>query len=342
MGLRAQAKARSRPGGGGAPVAAGAGGRAPVPRGAGARRAAVRWAGRVAGLVLAGLLAWMPSPFLVLAPGRVFDLGAVVRVAGEAHRPAPGVGMVTVEARRARGWEVAVGLFHPGRELVWARSLPLPVEQYMGAERLLFAESVQFAGAAALSLMGEPVEAEGDGVLVQWVAPGSPLGSRLRAGDVLEGYPTTHHLRRALRERGSALVRVRGGILELRSGDLRGVGLVTLRPRVPGLRVEILNTGGVGGPSAGLACALELLRQLGGLSLPGGARVVATGAIEPSGEVGGSGGISLKAEAARRAGADLFLVPAGAEEEARRAAPGLRVVGVRTLAEAVAALRGLR
>ncbi|MBC7340049.1 MAG: hypothetical protein H5U04_09380, partial [Firmicutes bacterium] len=47
---------------------------------------------------------------------------------------------------------------------------------------------------------------------------------------------------------------------------------------------------------------------------------------------------ALKARAARAAGVGLFLVPAGQEEEARRAAPGLEVAGVGSLAEAVAIL----
>ncbi|MDI6895134.1 MAG: hypothetical protein AB1503_01475 [Bacillota bacterium] len=308
------------------------------------RRARVSgWARAGAGLVLAVALAWIPSPFLALAPGHVFDLSGVVKVGGGGHDPGvSGLGMVTVEARRARGWEVALDLFHPGRELVWARSLPLPVEQYMNAERLLFVESVQFAGVTALSLMGRPVEVAGDGILVQWVTPGAPLAARLQPGDILEGYPTSFHLRRVLWERGWASVRVRGETVELGPDDLRGLGLVTLHPRVPGLSLEVANAGGVGGPSAGLACALELLRQLGELPLAPGAKVVATGSIDPSGEVGRTGGVALKARAAKGAGADLFLVPSGQEEEARGAAPGLRVVGVSSLAQAVAAMRDLR
>jgi len=311
-------------------------------RGYARRRTGVpRWVKLAAGLGLGLLLAWLPSPFLVLSPGRVFDLADIIAVPGSVTG-GRGVGMVTVAACPGRAWEVALALLHPWREVVWGRSLPLPVEQYMAAERALFTESAQFAAAAALSLVEGQLEPAGKGILVQWVSRASPLASRLRPGDVLEGYPTTFHLRRELGERGFALVRVSGGKeLRVRADDLRGVGLASLEPVVPGFPLQ-LKSQEVGGPSGGLACGLEILRQLGKLDIPAGVRVVATGSLDPAGEVGRTGGVDLKARAAWQAGADLFLVPAQQEEEARRAAPGLRVVGVTSLTQAVAAVQALR
>lgn len=308
-------------------------GRGPAGQG---RRYLPAWVvlGVVAGTT--ALLAWLPLPFLVVAPGQVFDLAQMVRVPG-AGATGPGVGLVTVAAHPARGWEVALALFHPWQEVTSTASLPLPVEQYMEAERLLFRESAHFAAVAAFSLAGDRVEPAGGGVVVQWVTPDSPLHGRIRPGEVLEGYPTTFHLRRGLREHGLVRVWVGGGELQLGPGDLRGVGLATVDPAVPGVPLT-LSGEEVGGPSGGLACGLEVLRQLGRVSIAAGLRVAATGTLDPSGEVGRTGGVALKARAARAAGVGLFLVPAGQEEEARRAAPGLEVAGVGSLAEAVAIL----
>ena len=98
-----------------------------------------------------------------------------------------------------------------------------------------------------------------------------------------------------------------------------------------------IDSGAVGGPSAGLAFTLALLDALSPGSLTGGLRVAATGAIQPSGRVAEVGGVRQKTIAVRDAGAQLFLVPAAQEAVARAAAAGsaLVVQGVRTLDDAL-------
>lgn len=115
-----------------------------------------------------------------------------------------------------------------------------------------------------------------------------------------------------------------------------------------------IETGRIGGPSAGLAMTLTLLDTLSPGELTGGKKVVATGTIEPDGSVGEIGAVELKAVAVHNAGADLFLIPKCGEDphtdaaglagcraanaEARKNAPGVRVVEVGSLDEALAAL----
>jgi PDZ domain-containing secreted protein len=97
-----------------------------------------------------------------------------------------------------------------------------------------------------------------------------------------------------------------------------------------------LDAGRIVGGSAGLMFALAIVDALEPLEPDG--LVAGTGAIAANGVVGPIGDIGLKARAASDAGADLFLAPKDQAVEAQRAAPGLRVVGVRTLDEAVRAL----
>ncbi len=78
-----------------------------------------------------------------------------------------------------------------------------------------------------------------------------------------------------------------------------------------------IDTGAIGGPSAGLAMTLTLLDELTPGELTGTQRVVATGTIEPDGTVGEIGAIDLKAVAVQRRHADLFLVPACSEDPGR-------------------------
>jgi Lon-like protease len=102
-----------------------------------------------------------------------------------------------------------------------------------------------------------------------------------------------------------------------------------------------IDAGNIGGPSAGLAFALDILEKLG-RDVDHGYRVAATGSIDLDGSVGAIGGVEQKTIAVRRGKIDVFLVPAGENAaEARRFAHGLRVIPVQTFQQALRALATL-
>jgi PDZ domain-containing protein len=106
------------------------------------------------------------------------------------------------------------------------------------------------------------------------------------------------------------------------------------------LSVEI-DLGGVGGPSAGLAFALDVVEELRG-DLDGGNRVAVTGELGLDGRVSAIGGVKQKVIGARRSDADVFLVPAGDNAvEARRHAGDLRIIPVESFGQALRALATL-
>jgi PDZ domain-containing protein len=166
---------------------------------------------------------------------------------------------------------------------------------------------------------------------------------------------TTADLRRAVGtvEPGDpVLVRVR------RDGRVRDVTVTTVRapddPRRPiiGIRVAQAATirlpvqvdidlGDVGGPSAGLPFALDVLQELG-RDIDRGHKVAATGELELDGSVAPIGGMKQKVLGVREAGADVFLVPAGDNAEvAKRYAGNLRVIPVENFQQALRALATL-
>ncbi len=101
-----------------------------------------------------------------------------------------------------------------------------------------------------------------------------------------------------------------------------------------------IDTAYIGGPSAGLAMTLGVMDALSKVSITGGTKVAATGTIDPEGQVGPVGGVPEKTIAVESAGATLFLVPPANYGQAKSAAsPGLKVVAVSTLDQALAAIR---
>lgn len=107
-----------------------------------------------------------------------------------------------------------------------------------------------------------------------------------------------------------------------------------------------IDSGSVGGPSAGLAFTLAILDELTEGELTGGATVAATGTIDAVGRVGTVGGVMQKTAAVRDTGADVFLVPAGLPRSELdriedRAGDDLEVIPVENLDDALAALAGL-
>jgi PDZ domain-containing protein len=114
-----------------------------------------------------------------------------------------------------------------------------------------------------------------------------------------------------------------------------GINLQTKDPTFDFPVDVTIDSGRVGGPSAGLAFTLGLLDVMTPGSLTGGLSIATTGTMELDGRVGLVGGVPQKVEAARRQGVQLMLVPTDEIEEARRHADGLRIEPVDDLADAL-------
>ena len=105
--------------------------------------------------------------------------------------------------------------------------------------------------------------------------------------------------------------------------------------RIKNISFDVKKTGG---PSGGMIFAIGVIELLTEKDLLKGRHIAGTGTISTDGKVGPIGGINLKILAAHKAGATLFLAPAGNSAEIERVPAGIKVVIVATLAEAVAAL----
>ena len=129
------------------------------------------------------------------------------------------------------------------------------------------------------------------------------------------------------------------------------IGFVPFDTRAIDLPFEVdIDTGDIGGPSAGLAFTLALIDELSPGALTGGQNVAVTGTIDLNGDVGAIGGLAQKVSAVHQRGVRVFLVPASQSEletaEGRQrlqdAGRGeVEIIPVATLDEALAALEQL-
>jgi PDZ domain-containing protein len=125
-------------------------------------------------------------------------------------------------------------------------------------------------------------------------------------------------------------------------GGYLGVTVGTHAVESPDVPVSIaIDSGDVGGNSAGLAFTLSIIDAMTPGSLTGDHTVAVTGTISLDGTVGDVGGVAQKAVAARRAGAEYMLVPRNLEAEAKKNAQDMQVIPVSTLQEALDALTNL-
>lgn len=315
-------------------------------------------------LVLAGAAAavlWLvPSDHYIVLPDRARLVDPLVDVPGEEGGGDPaGVYMVDVRVGRASLLERFFPSIHEGATLLPEEVLnPEGISDRERRRSSLnqMTRSQNVAIAVALRELGREVDVDSAGAEVVLVQPGSPAEGELRVGDVIleaRGEPirTTNDLRRIMRpvQSGTAVeltLEREGEELELSVGTraseqpprraVMGVQVQDAQEFSFPLDVEI-DAGSIGGPSAGLAFALEIVDELG-REVDGGRRVVATGEITLGGDVRAVGGIPQKTIGARDAGADVFLVPDLNAAEARRYAGDLEIVAVSDFDEALSAL----
>jgi PDZ domain-containing protein len=318
------------------------------------------------GLVLLAVvlaLALIPSQQYIFLPDRAHAVAPLVDVPG-GRAPASGsVYFVDVIVRKATLLERIFGGLHHGADLYPASAVEPPGVNNRARQRIDLQDmhrSQEIAAAVALKAAGKKVTLRSTGALIDAVEPGLPAAGKLEPDDVITAIDgarvsgprdvfnemSDHSVGDTVRltvRRGPQTLVVPLQTVPSPTPPRRAVVGVVLEPAIDvHLPIPVrIDTGNVGGPSAGLAFALGVLSELKKGVLHGH-RVAATGEIFPDGSVGPIGGIKQKTIGAREAGADVFLVPAGDNaRDARKAADGLRIVPVKNFPQALHALATL-
>lgn len=335
-------------------------------------RRLVQAMGSVLGLVLVagGIIgAVVNVPYIGLAPGSARDTEPLLTVDGIDEFPSEGTLLLTTVQMRQRPnvWEY-----------LWLRTDRdveiVPEELILGdrtpeenrSQNLEFMDqSKEVAVAVALETLGYDA-VQSDAVIVASTTEGDPADGVLMPADLILGInevsiPSTDVLREVLagyapgdeielevRRGGSdeteAVALVLGEHPENSGGSFLGIAPVDNLIFNESLDFDVdIDSGAVGGPSAGLAFTLAVLDQLTEGELTGGADVAVTGTIDVAGNVGSVGGVAQKTAAVRDLGADIFIVPEqlGADsidDLKDRAGDDLEIVPVANIEEALAAL----
>ena len=315
--------------------------------------------------VAAGLL--VDTPYATLAPGSARATGPLVTVDGApTFEPDGELFFLTVGVdgdvsllEAASGWidpDVDVlpreAVFGPG----------ISAEQNRELNAIAMVGSKQTAVVVALTRLGVPLDPSGTGAVILGIEPGTPAEEFLAVSDTIvavDGQPIELYGDLAptvsARRPGDRVTLT----VEDEGGETREVAL-TLAARPddpnagflgvsgdtrnfdPGLPFTVdIDSGRVGGPSAGLAFTLAILDVLSEGDLTGGLDVAVTGTIAEDGTVGEVGGVVQKAAAAADAGADVLLVPPGELADAQANDHGMEIAAVATLDDALAALEAL-
>ena len=202
--------------------------------------------------------------------------------------------------------------------------------------------SENVAIAVALKNIGYEIKSKGDGVAVVGLLEDSPVKDKLKKGDLINSinntdiYSATEFIATLKTYSIGEIVSI--GLLREIDGIKEQIFIKTTlvehveyegEPMVGFLATTVnesfdfpfeidIKTGNVGGPSAGLMMALNVYNNLIPEDITNSKIIAGTGTIEIDGSVGPVGGIKQKIIAAKRAGAELILVPVANFEEAKQ------------------------
>ena len=310
----------------------------------------------------AALAVWaIPTDSYIFLPNRAHEVAPLVDVEGGRDPTEGGIYFVDVLVRKATLIERIWPDVREGASVVPADSVRPPGisdEERRRAELAEMRRSQEVAAAVALRELGYDVVANPSGARIEFVDPAAPAAGELQSGDIVvraAGRPVRvpGELRRLVMARGigdtiALQVRRDGRVRAVSVRTMRGsegrpvIGVIVSQAANIRLPVDVeIDTGGIGGPSAGLAFALDLLEELG-RDVDRGNRVAVTGTIELDGSVGEIGGVKQKVVGVQRAGIRVFIVPAGENaREARQHAGDVRIVAVETFQQALRALATL-
>lgn len=326
-------------------------------------------------------LFFMSTPYVIQKPGTAEDVGPMVQVNNPDVAEGSVLMLTTVRQMYPNWFMYVVAHFNSKWDIYVEKDLRPPGESrsdYSERQAIVMLSSQSNALQAAYEVADIPYYLDYKGVVINRVIEGMPAAGVLRVGDIIVEFDS-----KSITRSDEVFDWVKGKKVgkkvsigykrqdELLYSDLV-IGDYALLPNdqgevvkgldeQPGLGISPVDVAeiravdenrqvtvdvkDIGGPSAGLIFALEIVDQLTPDDLTKGYRIAGTGTISPDGIVGPIGGIHHKVVAADREEADIFFVPDKNEQAAIERADelgiDLKIVPVTTIQDALDYLRDI-
>jgi PDZ domain-containing protein len=320
-------------------------------------RRALRRGGFLLLIAVAFGAGWVPLPYFALGPGPAREVAPLIHVDGARTYGSSGrLVMTTIRFTQVTALGALVAWLNPEQAVVGEGAVYPPGLSPSEEEERAISDMDQSkidAASVALSEVTNYPRDHGAGALVELVGTDCPADGRLFPGDqivriggervdskrgasrLIDDVPADEAIEFRVEADGEVHdVRVTRGPCPGVDEPVIGIVLVDSFP------FEItIESGDVGGPSAGLMWAVGLYDLLTPGDLTRGRTIAGTGAIDLDGNVGPIGGIVDKVVAARDANADVMLLPRADFHELDDVDTGdLTLIPVSTFGEALEAL----
>src|SRR5690625_856455 len=281
-------------------------------------------------LAVAFFLSNYKLDYYIYQPGSIYELDEVVEVDG--HFDSEGrMHLVTVRGGQATPiyylW-AQIRPFYEINDLSEVRPEGISEEEYRETQLSYMESSQEAAKVVAYERAGKDITIDYLGVYVITVVENMPSFGLLEVGDQIievngeEVYSAEEvvQITSSFEVGDSVQIKVKRDeevldvsieLAPLPNDPVRagmGIGLVT--DRIVEVNPDVtFNSGGIGGPSAGLMMSLEIYNQLTSEDITKGYSIAGTGEIDYEGNVYRIGGVDKKIVASDNKGIDIFFAP---------------------------------
>ncbi|EOL43852.1 SepM family pheromone-processing serine protease [Enterococcus phoeniculicola] len=271
----------------------------------------------------------VPIPYYIEAPGSTINLKELITVDGKTDTQEGSFSLTSVGIRQATVFTALKSKLTPFQDLVSKKELyGTSTDEEYNQMQLYYMQSSQNAAIEqALKLADKPYEMVYKGVYVLSVEENSSFYGKISVGDTVteadgKSFKSSEEFMEYVKSQkvGQEMTvtylhegkekKATGKLIELKSDKKAGIGIGLVDHTEISSETKVaIDSGSIGGPSAGLMFTLEIYEQVTGKNLRHGKSIAGTGTINSEGTVGRIGGIDKKVASASESGAEIFFAP---------------------------------
>ena len=328
-------------------------------------------------LVLIGLIS--PLPLYAETPGEADNLKSYIKVDGKKPKVDGQYMITAVYLSRVNGLGAIIAALNPTTTLMTSREANggSSESDSQAINKIYMDSAVNEAKAVAYKAAKVPYQRTFNGIYVMSIQENSTFKKKLHVGDTVtavdnnqfssakgfQKYIRSHKVGTSMtityKQNNKSKTATGKSVALAGTKKLPGIGIaLTDSVDVTSPRKITANMGSISGPSGGLMFALEMYDSLSSENLANGRKIAGTGTIDKDGRVGEIGGIDKKVIVAHEAGSKIFFAPyikptkqnlkyesdgktnyQEAVKTAKKYAPNMKIVPVKTFSDAVTYLR---